>query len=100
MQCQVPYEIPSSGGNPYYVQMEKAPAGAAMPGAGLAMTAVYTHTRPETKRQQLESALANRGALECAKKWLESRLPAHDYHAHQGHCEDQKVDSVRTTHIY
>jgi hypothetical protein len=29
-----------------------------MPGAGLAMTAVYTHTRPETKRQQMENAMA------------------------------------------
>ena len=40
---------------------------------GLGMTAVYTHTRPETKRQQLENALANRIAVQCAKKWLDSR---------------------------
>jgi integrase len=61
--------------------MGHVPAGVAMPGAGLAMTAVYTHTRPETKRQQLEDALANRVAAEYAKKWLEARDPAHDCHA-------------------
>ena len=31
-------------------------------GAGLGMTTVYTHTRPETKRRQLETALASRPA--------------------------------------
>jgi len=50
--------------------MGHVPAAASSAGAGLAMTAVYTHTRPETKRQQLEQALANRPALEAAKRWL------------------------------
>jgi integrase len=80
--------------------MGHVPAGVAMPGAGLAMTAVYTHTRPETKRQQLENALANRIAVEYAKKWLETRLPAQLCRAVDGHCEDQKLDSVGTTQIY
>lgn len=39
-------------------------------GHGLAMTAVYTHTRPETRRQQLEQALQTRAALEIARQWL------------------------------
>jgi integrase len=60
--------------------MGHVPAGVAMPGVGLAMTAVYTHTRPETKRQQLENALANRVAVEYAKKWFEARRPTHDCH--------------------
>ena len=38
---------------------------------GLRMTATYTHTRPETKRRQLENALANRPAISLAKMWLE-----------------------------
>jgi integrase len=36
---------------------------------GLAMTAVYTHTRPETMRRQLFNALANQTAWSIAKKW-------------------------------
>src|SRR5262249_54701573 len=39
-------------------------------GHGLAMTAVYTHTRPETRRQQLEQALQPRVALEVARQRL------------------------------
>ena len=35
-------------------------------GHGLAMTAVYTHTRPETKRKQMEEAFATRAALQMA----------------------------------
>jgi integrase len=40
-------------------------------GHGLAMTAVYTHTRPETRRQQLEQAFQGRAALDVARTWLE-----------------------------
>jgi len=39
-------------------------------GHGLAMTAVYTHTRPQTRRQQLEEALQQRVALAVAREWL------------------------------
>jgi len=39
-------------------------------GTGLGMTAHYTHTRPETRRKQLESALASRPAVEVARAWL------------------------------
>lgn len=39
-------------------------------GHGLAMTAVYTHTRTETRRQQLEEALAHRPCLVVAEAWL------------------------------
>lgn len=38
--------------------MGHSPTGAGMPGTNLGMTAVYTHTRPETKRRQLEAALS------------------------------------------
>jgi hypothetical protein len=37
------------------------------------MTAVYTHTRPETRRQQLEAALAGRTAVAVAQGWLRRR---------------------------
>ena len=40
--------------------MGHVPAGLPTPGAGLAMTAAYTHTWPETRRRQLEDAIANR----------------------------------------
>jgi hypothetical protein len=39
-------------------------------GRGLGMTAVYTHTRPETRREQLESALRRGPALGVADRWL------------------------------
>ena len=45
-------------------------AGQRTAGHGLAMTAVYTHTRPETRRQQLEAALAPRVAVAVARAWL------------------------------
>jgi integrase len=45
-------------------------AGQHAAGYGLAMTAVYTHTRPETRRQQLEAALAPRVAVAVARAWL------------------------------
>ena len=41
--------------------------------SGLGMTAVYTHCRPGTVRQQLEAALALRPALDAARKWLRLR---------------------------
>ena len=56
--------------------MGHVPAGLSTPGGGLAMTAVYTHTRPETKRRQLEDALANRAAVHYAEQWLKIRCPA------------------------
>jgi hypothetical protein len=40
--------------------MGHAPAAFGLSGAVLGMTAVYTHTRPETKRRQLEEALGKR----------------------------------------
>jgi site-specific recombinase XerD len=48
-------------------------AGKRSAGHGLAMTAVYTHTRPETRRQQLEAALASRPAAGVAAAWLQAR---------------------------
>jgi integrase len=48
-------------------------AGPRTAGHGLAMTAVYTHTRPETRRQQLEAALGSRGAMGVATAWLGAR---------------------------
>ena len=51
--------------------MGHAPAYLGLYGCGLGMTAVYTHTRPETKCRQLESALADRPGLLVAARWLE-----------------------------
>jgi integrase len=48
-------------------------AGECSAGHGLAMTAVYTHTRPETRRQQLEAALAGRPAVALAESWLRAK---------------------------
>ena len=56
--------------------MGHVPAGVSLPGAGLAMTAVYTHTRPETKRRQLLEALSGHALVRYAEGWLESRSPA------------------------
>jgi site-specific recombinase XerD len=53
-------------------------AGDRAAGHGLAMTAVYTHTRPETRRQQLEAALADRPALAVARAWLQNREGRYD----------------------
>ena len=50
--------------------MGHAAAGERSAGHGLGMTAVYTHTRPETIRQQLEGALAGGVALAVAAEWL------------------------------
>jgi integrase len=53
--------------------MGHAPGYAAFGGPGLGMTAVYTHTRPETKRRQLERALEMRPADSLVAVWHESR---------------------------
>ena len=50
--------------------MGHVPAASASPGMGLAMTAVYTHTRPETKRHQLEKAMSARPAIQIALEWV------------------------------
>jgi integrase len=50
--------------------MGHAPAALCLGGSGLGMTAVYTHTRPETKRRQLEGALNGRPALLYAQQRL------------------------------
>ena len=44
-------------------------------GGGLGMTAVYTHTRPETRLRQLELALGSRPALEVAARWTQPEKP-------------------------
>jgi len=44
-------------------------AGERTAGHGLGMTAVYTHSRPETRRQQLVAALALRPAVAVARAW-------------------------------
>ena len=50
--------------------MGHAPAGTGTPGGGLAMTGVYTHSRPETVRRQLEEALRCCPAVAVARQWL------------------------------
>ena len=45
-------------------------AGERSSGHGLAMTAVYTHTRPEVRMRQLIEALTGRDATEMAREWL------------------------------
>jgi integrase len=47
-------------------------------GHGLAMTAVYTHTRPEIRQRQLMEALSGRPAIVAAKDWLRRKQPAVD----------------------
>lgn len=42
-------------------------------GGGLRMTATYTHTRPETKRRQLDASLIQRVAYRFAENWLDQR---------------------------
>jgi integrase len=42
-------------------------------GHGLSMTAVYTHTRPETRREQLVEAMVKRSASAFAREWLARR---------------------------
>jgi integrase len=52
------------------VLMGHAAGQAGRPGAGLGMTAVYTHTRWETVRRQLEAAMAQRPAVSAARARL------------------------------
>jgi hypothetical protein len=54
--------------------MGHASAGERSAGHGLGMTAVYTHTRPETIRKQLEGALTGRVAV--AAEWLRRQRSA------------------------
>ena len=51
------------------------PEGHRSAGFGLAMTAVYTHTRAETRRRQLEDALRGHPAVAVAMGWLQARRP-------------------------
>ncbi|HKB35830.1 MAG TPA: tyrosine-type recombinase/integrase [Gemmataceae bacterium] len=48
-------------------------AGERTAGHGLGMSAVYTHTRPEHRRRQLELALADRVAVAVAQEWVGKR---------------------------
>lgn len=51
--------------------MGHAPAYLGMYGGSLGMTGVYTHTRPETKRRQLEAALKERVSNAVASAWID-----------------------------
>ncbi len=54
--------------------MGHAPADGRVSGGGLGMTAVYTHTRPETIRKQLETAMSARPLLfAAARRWSDGR---------------------------
>jgi len=57
--------------------MGHVPAGSSTLGSGLAMTAVYTHTRPETKRHQLERALNSRPAIQDVLEWVRRNTEPH-----------------------
>lgn len=50
--------------------MGHSPASTCGHTASLGMTGIYTHTRPETKRRQLEQALSLRPAISYAAGWL------------------------------
>jgi integrase len=54
--------------------MGHAAVGARKAGHGLGMTAVYSHSRPETVRRQLEEANADRPAVAIAKHWIAVRV--------------------------
>lgn len=62
------------------VLMGHAPAIGGGPGHGLAMTAVYSHTRPATMRRQLENAMAGRRASIIAAARLKRQVED-DLHA-------------------
>ena len=55
--------------------MGHAPGHTGTGGRELGMTAVYTHTRPETKRAQLQSALAKCPAAALAVSWVGRNEP-------------------------
>jgi site-specific recombinase XerD len=50
--------------------MGHAPTSFGANGCGLGMTAVYTHTRPETKRCQLEDAMQSRPVISLADSFV------------------------------
>lgn len=50
--------------------MGHSPGGNRGNGTGLGMTATYTHTRPETRRKQLEAAMSGRLVVAMAEEWL------------------------------
>ena len=54
--------------------MGHAPSGGGAATVGLGMTGIYTHTRPETLRRQLESALRGRPAVSVARAWIKKQL--------------------------
>ena len=59
--------------------MGHAPFSGGLSGCGLGMTAVYTHTRPETKRRCLEAAFAERPMLVYVRERLRNtRLTVSD----------------------
>ncbi|HEX3152969.1 MAG TPA: tyrosine-type recombinase/integrase [Gemmataceae bacterium] len=51
--------------------MGHAAANSRTAGHGLGMTAVYSHSRPATIRQQLEEAMAARSAISVTRRWIE-----------------------------
>jgi hypothetical protein len=53
--------------------MGHSPAAMGGNGFSLGMTTQYTHTRPETMRRQLESALMTSPAIDVAGKWATER---------------------------
>jgi integrase len=55
--------------------MGHRPAQEAKAGGGLGMTAVYTHSRPETVRQQLQQAMERREIVNLAREWVAARQP-------------------------
>ena len=56
--------------------MGHVPASFGLSGSSLGMTAIYTHTRPETKRRYMEAAFAERPALEYARERLGQSIVA------------------------
>jgi integrase len=68
--------------------MGHASAGVRAAGYGLGMTAVYSHSQPETVRRQLEEALADRPGIEIAlgrvASWASDRCDG----APARHCDD------------
>ena len=58
--------------------------GTSLSGNGLGMTAIYTHTRPETKRKQLEVAIHHRPAVQAAEAWLHLRHHESPWHLRDG----------------
>jgi integrase len=57
--------------------MGHTPAGVGSLKDGLGMTGVYTHTRPQTLRRQLEEALREHPAADAARQWLRATPRAH-----------------------